>query len=276
MIKRHLLIFTMLCVFSTVFSGCAAEEPVIAEPEPIPGFEAAAEEEEPEPEPEPVIMDADECLALWGQFNSPEYNRFLRYNYEDPAEVPQEGMSYGIYYGEGNIRSCVVTAGVRTGDLLEVHVLPEYTGWVWCPEMETKLTQNADGSLSFLSNQILWGQGCIEGYPVEVEGFSQFSGKVNTAIYKPAEADRLPPVQVIDKDNTAYVSYPEVRPEGFPEGEFAGILGVSYEDADGDGNTDIIVKEKYGEKEVELTYRGFSPEDPPGAQLFFLKGFKVL
>ena len=267
--KKHLILLLVLAL-TLVFCSCGKAEEEgghqLSIAEPIPGFEEGAV---PEPEPEPVELTQEECLALWSVINDPENNKYVRANFTDAASVPAEGMFYGLWYGEGSLLTCIPVYGVKTGNLYDIRLVPLDNGWIRVPEIQLSMEEQEDGSFQFLSNEIMWNAGALEGYPVETEELSECSGKANLVAFPPVNEYRLPAVQVVDGDGKAYVTYPEARPDDLPAGNFGGISGVEYTDTDGDGSTDLIVHERFGETAVKLTYLGFDPKEEAAAFFHF-------
>ncbi|MBQ9437555.1 MAG: hypothetical protein IJU50_04415 [Lachnospiraceae bacterium] len=266
---KRLVLIILALIF--VLAGCGKTEEKKKIGEPIPGAESEGENvEEP---PVPVELTQEECVELWPVVNDIQYNYFLRTSFTgetEAARVPKEGMFYGLYYGEGNIKKSHVAYGTKTGNVYDVYVQSADNGWIRVPDMMVSMRLEEDESWSFLSNKILWEQGCISGFPQQTVELSEFSAPAALCIYPPVLEGRLPAVQVVGQDGEAVVSYPEYRPDDFPAGEFGGVTGVTYEDADGDGNTDIIVKELYGETEVTLTYSGYDSGTLPPGRFFTL------
>ena len=263
-VKKHMILFMALAAAFCLCSCSDKEEGEhqLSIAEPIPGFE---EEAEPEPEPEPVELTQEECLALWSVVNDPDNNQYLRANFADGASVPAEGMFYGLWYGKGSLLTCIPVYGVKTGSLYELRLIPLDNGWIHVPELQLSMEEQEDGSFRFLSNEIMWKAGALEGYPVETEELSECGGKANLVVYPPVNEYRLPAVQIVDNEGKAWVSYPESRPDDLPAGDFGGISGVEYTDTNGDGFTDIIVHERFGETNVCLTYLGFDPTEEAGS-----------
>ncbi|MCR4588028.1 MAG: hypothetical protein K5682_06430 [Lachnospiraceae bacterium] len=175
---------------------------------------------------------------------------------------------YDAYYnmhGDTNYCQYDVTSGTRSGDtvILEISIDAEWGGYGnYCNDYETVLKKQADDSYQFVSNRLKWEVDSVpeQTFPITI---SEYTGETNFVTYPASETEGVV-MRIIEDDEIMDYLYCS----GYDEDPLTSVEGVTFDDYDLDGNTDILVIASNSQGSHVLVFDGYSSEAAEYDQYF--------